>query len=150
MKRIDSGSDAALPTSTLGERIKAIRVSWRWSQEEMANALLVDQASISFWERDKIRPSGSAMIALASLFRASTGSLEGGTGFRIPDPPSSPESSRVDREVPRSVSLPVGGKDMIMVVDLGDGSSKDKPLSEAMMALVQGVKDCRRTWLVLE
>ena len=30
-----------------------------------------------------------------------------------------------------------------MVVNLGDGSSKDKQLSEAMMTLVQGVKDGR-------
>lgn len=39
---------------------------------------------------------------------------------------------------------------MIMVVNLGDGSSKDKQLSEAMMTLVQGVKDGGRTWVVLE
>ena len=150
MKRFDSSSNVALPTSTMGERIKAIRVSWRWSQEEMANALRVDQASISFWERDKIRPSGSAIVALSSLFRASTEALEGGIGFRIPDPPFSPELAKVDRKVPLSISLPIGGKELIMVVDLGDGSSKDKPLSEAMMTLVQGVKDRRQTWVVLE
>lgn len=150
MKQFDSNSNVALPTSTIGERIKAIRVSWRWSQEEMANALRVDQASISFWERDKIRPSGSAIVALSSLFRASTEALEGGIGFRIPDPPFGPESAKVDREVPLSISLPVGGKGEIMVVDLGNGSSMDKPLSEAMMTLVQGVKDNRRTWVVLE
>ena len=150
MKRFDSSSNIVLPTSTMGERIKAIRVSWRWSQEEMASALRVDQASISFWERDKIRPSGSAVVALASLFRTSTEALEGGAGFRIPDPPSSPETSKADREVPLSISLPVGGKDVIVVVDLGDGSYKDLPLSEAMMTLVQGVKDSRRSWVVLE
>lgn len=106
MKRFDSSSDVSLPTSTIGERIKAVRVSWRWSQEEMASALRVDQASISFWERGKIRPSGSAIVALSSLFRASTAALEEGTGFRIPDPPSSPESAKADREVPMSISSP--------------------------------------------
>ena len=150
MKRIDSSPSPVLPTSTMGERIKAIRVSWRWSQEEMASALRVDQASISFWERDKIRPSGSAVVALASLFRTSTEALEVGAGFRIPDPPSSPETAKADREVPLSISLPVGVKDVIVVVDLGDGSYKDLPLSEAMIALVQGVKDSRRSWVVLE
>ena len=150
MKRIDSSPSPVLPTSTMGERIKAIRVSWRWSQEEMAEALRVDQASISFWERDKIKPSGSAIVALASLFRTSTDALEGGLGFKIPDPPSHPESAKVDREFPRSVSLPAGSEDVVMVVDLGDGSSKGKQLSEAMMSLVQGVKDSRRVWVVLE
>jgi transcriptional regulator with XRE-family HTH domain len=150
LKRFDSNSDAPLALSSLGDRIKAVRLSWRWSQEEMAEALRVDQASISFWERDKIKPSGSAIVALASLFRTSTEALEGGSGFKIPDPPSHPESAKVDREFPRSVSLPATSEDVVMVVDLGDGSSKGKQLSEAMMSLVQGVKDSRRVWVVLE
>ena len=78
MKRFDSNSDAPLSITSLGDRIKAVRLTWRWSQEEMAEALRVDQASISFWERDKIKPSGSAIVALASLFRTSTDALEGG------------------------------------------------------------------------
>ena len=56
----------------------------------------------------------------------------------------------MDREFPRSVSLPAGSEDVVMVVDLGDGSTKGKQLSEAMMSLVQGVKDSRRVWVVLE
>jgi transcriptional regulator with XRE-family HTH domain len=150
LKRFDSNSDAPLSTTSLGDRIKAVRLTWRWSQEEMAEALRVDQASISFWERDKIKPSGSAIVALASLFRTSTDALEGGLGFKVPDPPSHPESAKVDREFPRSVSLPAGTEDVVMVVDLGDGSSRGKQLSEAMMSLVQGVKDSRRVWVVLE
>ena len=67
MKRFDSNSDAPLSTTSLGDRIKAVRLTWRWSQEEMAEALRVDQASISFWERDKIKPSGSAIVALVGL-----------------------------------------------------------------------------------
>jgi len=38
----------------------------------------------------------------------------------------------------------------VVVVDLADGSSKGKPLSEAMMVLVQGVKDGRKVWVVME
>ena len=149
-KRSGLSSTVFMPTSTLGERVKATRLTWKWSQEEMANALRVDQASISFWERDKIRPSGSAIVALASLFRTSVEALEGGSGFHIPEPPSNPESAKADREVPRSISLPKGVQGGIVVVDLGEGSYKDMQLSEAMMALVQGVKDSRRTWVVLE
>ena len=150
MKQFDSNSDASLAYNSLGDRIKAVRLSWRWSQEEMAEALRVDQASISFWERDKIKPSGSAIIALASLFRTSVEALERGLGFKVPDPPSHPGSARADREPPRSIGLPIGGEDEVTVVDLGDGSFKGEQLSEAMMSLVQGVKDSRRIWVVLE
>lgn len=139
------------PLRTLGERIKAVRASWSWSQEEMADALRVDQASISFWERDKIKPSGSAMVALAALFRTSVEALESGSGFVVPDPPSrQPTPRRADREMPRSVSLPLGQADTIQMVDLVNGSTRCKQLSEAMMDLAQAVKDGRKVWVVME
>lgn len=150
MKRYDSTNDGPLPLDSLGERIKAVRLTWRWSQEEMAEALRVDQASISFWERDKIKPSGSAMVALAALFRTSVEALEAGSGFVIPDPPSRTELSRQNREYPRSVGLPAAEGEAVSVVDLADGSSKGRQISEAMMALVQGVKEGRKVWVVLE
>jgi len=140
--------DSEAPLSTLGERIKAIRLNWDWSQEEIAGAMRVDQATISFWERGKVRPTGSAIVALASLFRSSPAALENGNGFRIPDPPSSPGTKKVDREQPRSVSLPMGGEE-VMVVDLGNGTSQGKPLSEALLSLAKGAKDSRRAWVVL-
>ena len=137
--------------NTLGERIKAVRMMWAWSQEEMAETLRVDQASISFWERDKIKPSGSALVALAALFRTSLNALEHGKGFILPDPPSkTPSSKKAERELPRSVSLPIGSEEPIVIVDLLDGSAKGKQISEAMMVLVQAVKEDRKVWIVME
>lgn len=150
MKRAESTSEGNTPLRTLGERIKAVRTAWGWSQEEMAETLRVDQASISFWERDKIKPSGSAMVALSALFRTSLDSLESGIGFVVPDPPSRPPMAKTDREFPRSVSLPISDADPIVVVDLVDGTSKGKQLSEAMMVLVESVKAGRRVWVVME
>lgn len=151
MRRSPAPSESAPALNTLGERIKAVRQAWAWSQEEMAEALRVDQASISFWERDKIRPSGSAMVALAALFRTSVDTLEKGEGFVVPDAPSRPPASRsAEWEIPRSVCLPSGSAEMVVVVDLKDGSSRSKPLSEAMMDLSIGVKDNRKVWVVLE
>ena len=76
------------PVATLGERIRAVRTAWGWSQTQVCDLLHVDQASISFWERDRIIPSGSALVALAALFRCSVEALETGKGFVISDPPS--------------------------------------------------------------
>nr|WP_320132437.1 helix-turn-helix domain-containing protein [uncultured Holophaga sp.] len=153
MRRAESSPENPISLDSLGGRIKAVRVTWRWSQEEMAEALRVDQASISFWERDKIVPSGSAMVALAALFRTSVDALEKGDGFVVPDPPSKmdPNAKPTRGEIPRSVALPpIKEEDVISIVDLKDGSSKSKQLSEAMMVLVQGVKDGRRVWVVME
>jgi len=151
LKRSENPPDSQLSLKSLGERIKAVRVTWGWSQEEMAETLRVDQASISFWERDKIKPSGSALVALAALFRTSLDALENGSGFVLPDPPSrAPISKKEDREMPRSVSLPRGEEEPIVIVDLVDGSSKGKPISEAMMVLVQAVKEGRKVWVVME
>jgi len=150
LKRAAITSETLPSLKTMGERIKAVRTAWGWSQEEMAETLRVDQASISFWERDKIKPSGSAMVALSALLRTSLASLEEGPGFVIPDPPSKPPLPKTDREMPRSVSLPIGEADPIAVVDLVDGSSKGKQLSEAMMVLVEAVKAGRRVWVVME
>lgn len=151
MKRSEAPPDSQPSLNTLGERIKAVRVTWAWSQEEMAEALRVDQASISFWERDKIKPSGSALVALSALFRTSVDALEHGKGFVLPDAPSrAPISKKSEREMPRSVSLPRGEEEPIVVVDLLDGSSKGKQISDAMMVLVQAVKEGRKIWVVME
>jgi len=150
MSRSDPNTLTLHASSTMGDRIKAVRISWGWSQSEVAKSLRVDQASISFWERDKIKPSGSAIVALASLFRTSTAALEQGVGFQMPDAPSLAGTANVDHELPRNVSLPFGSEDIVMVVDLGDGSSRGQQVSEAMMNLVQGVKDDRKVWIVIE
>jgi len=150
MNHVKSRFTTTLPASSLGARIKAVRLNWRWSQKDMAHALRVDQATISFWERDKVTPSGSGIVALASLFRTSTQAMEEGVGFRIPDAPEDTRSANQEREVPMGVSLPWGGISATMVVDLGDGSSRGMTPSEAMMSLVTGVHDARRVWVVLE
>lgn len=151
MKRAEANPESTPSLNTLGERIKAVRMHWLWAQEEMAATLRVDQASISFWERDKITPSGSAMVALAALFRTSLKALETGEGFILPDPPSRvPDSKKTKREIPRSVSLPPDENEPVVIVDLADGSSKGKPISEAMMILVQSAKEGRRIWVVME
>ena len=90
------------------------------------------------------------MVALAALFRTSVEALEGGQGFVVPDPPSRTDLGRQAREYPRSVGLPAAEGEAVTVVDLRDGSSKGKQISEAMMAIVQGVKEGRKVWVVLE
>ena len=106
----------------------------------MAETLRVDQASISFWERDKIKPSGSAMVALSALFRTSLDSLEAGTGFVVPDPPSRPPLAKADREFPRSVSLPLFDSDP----NRGRGSGGRQFQGQAALGSHDGARGVRQ------
>ena len=137
--------------STLGKRIKAVRLAWDWAQEELAELLRVDQASISFWERDKIKPSGAAMIALAALFRTTVDALESGENFVLPVAPNRGKGSRKSRVLPRGVCLPVTDQSgRVAIIDLVSGGMTDPQLSEAMISLGQFAKDNRKVWIVVE
>ncbi|MDR1840619.1 MAG: helix-turn-helix domain-containing protein [Holophagales bacterium] len=148
----DDGATESKPDalSTLGERIKAVRVAWDWPQEEMAEILRVDQASISFWERDKIKPSGSAIVTLAALFRTTIEALEKGENFVMPTAPGRGEGIRRSRALPRGVCLPVADPDKVTIVDFRDGGITAPQLSEAMISLGQYAKESRKVWIVVE
>jgi len=137
--------------STLGGRIKAVRTEWDWAQDELAEILRVDQASISFWERDKIKPSGAAMAALSALFRTTPEALETGQDFVFPKAPGRGEGKRKSRPLPRGVGLPMGqDPGQVAVVDLSTGDISAQELSEAMINLGQYTKDGRKIWIVVE
>ena len=149
----DENTPASQPVHllTLGRRIKAVRKSWRWPQERMAYAMRVDQASVSFWERDKITPSGSAMVALAALFRTTADALETGKNFVMPAAPITSEFDKNGAFMPRGICLPINNQPgMLTVVDLNDGGLMSQPLSEAMMNLGQYARDGRKIWIVVE
>lgn len=139
-----------VPLPTLGARIKSVRRAWGWAQEELAEILRVDQASISFWERDKIKPSGSALVALAALFRTTVEAIEKGDNFAVPTPPWGKNGKRKNRTILRGVCLPDAEPDKVTIIDLANGSLQAPLLSEAMISLGQYAKDNRKVWIVVE
>ena len=112
--------------------------------------LRVDQASISFWERDRIVPSGSALVALATLFRLDPESLETGRGFVVPDPPSQPSHKRNGRKLLRSLSLPTSDPEHAVLVDLLNGSAKSRAFADVSAALSDAMRSGRKAWVVVE
>lgn len=98
-----------LPPRTLGEFLRTVRRTWGWSQKEMAHALQCDQASISFWERDQVRPSGPSRLALACLFGLSLERLLDEDNHFIPAVPSRsmPCFSHLPEALPPSVQQAV-------------------------------------------
>jgi len=139
-----------LAPPTLAGRLKAVRDAWKWSQEEMAEVLRVDQASISFWERGKIKPSGSALMALAALFRTTVDALEKGDGFVMPAAPSRGAAPKGLRPPPRTVCLPVAEPGRVTIIDLGTGYLSAQHPGEVVVDLGRFTKDNRRIWIVVE
>jgi transcriptional regulator with XRE-family HTH domain len=133
---------------TFGQRIRAVRTAWKWSQLKMAGILGLDQATVSFWEQDKISPGGTSTVALSALFRMSVETLETGRGFVIPDPPS--DLGLPDQKSFRSVSLPSITPEQMGIIDMVSGTATHANTSQAIIELTDALKDGRKVWMVLQ
>ncbi len=61
----------------LGQRIHSLRLSFGWSQVDVAQKLSVSKQTVSNWENDNIQPSIEMLVRLAELFHVSTDYLLG-------------------------------------------------------------------------
>lgn len=61
----------------LGHRIRELRMSFGWSQVELAGRLCISKQTVSNWENENIQPSIEMLIRLADVFRVSTDYLLG-------------------------------------------------------------------------
>lgn len=138
--------------STLGLRIRAIRVAWGWTQTTLAEALGSRQNVVSEWEKDISKPSGATLTALAKLVDLPAKALETGRGFRIPEPPDAkPEGGLMSKRDVQSLKklLPKLEEGEILQVDTGNSNSELVELKEALEAIRQAQKEGRPVWLVI-
>lgn len=142
----DSSSAHGSPR-TLGERIKALRVLRQKTQAEVADALGSDQATVSLWERDRVRPAGASLAGIAAYFGTTVKALETGAG--VPWSPAAPEPTDPAAPAPASSlqlqALPPGG---VQAVDLGTGETHPLDAMGAMAQLMAALKAGRRVWIV--
>jgi transcriptional regulator with XRE-family HTH domain len=61
----------------LGQRICKIRVSFGWSQVDLAKRLSVAKQTVSNWENENIQPSIEMLVRLSKIFNVSTDYLLG-------------------------------------------------------------------------
>ncbi len=61
----------------LGQRIGIMRVSFGWSQVELAKRLGVAKQTVSNWENENIQPSIEMLIRLSKIFGVTTDYLLG-------------------------------------------------------------------------
>lgn len=61
----------------LNQRIHELRLSYGWSQVELAKHLNLSKQTVSNWENDNIQPSIEMLMRLARVFNVSTDYLLG-------------------------------------------------------------------------
>lgn len=61
----------------IGERINELRLSFGWTQVQLAQKLGVTKQTVSNWENDNIQPSIDMLIKLSKIFNKSTDYLLG-------------------------------------------------------------------------
>lgn len=61
----------------MGAKIRQFREQLGMTQKELAEALGLQQATISFWENGKIAPSNQNLIRLADILGCKPGDLFG-------------------------------------------------------------------------
>jgi len=147
---VKGGSFISSNTSTLGARIRVIRKSWGWTQEDLAQALGNDRQIVSYWERDKAKPTRSALALLAQLFRLPVEALTDGIGFTIPDlidPAQGSDLVGIFREAVQSIDqvTPVG----IHLVDLHKGEHKPLTLPDAKEMLEVAIQSGQTAWILI-
>lgn len=67
----------------LSKRIYELRLSFGWTQVQLAQKLGVTKQTVSNWENDNIQPSIDMLIKLSKIFNASTDYLLGLTPTNI-------------------------------------------------------------------
>ncbi len=138
--------------TTLGQRIRAIRIAWGWTQATLAKTLGTVQHMVSEWEKDVSRPSGASLTALAGLYRLSVSALDTGKGFSIPEPPC-PRSDGTHMSK-RGIQdlrhlLPQLKPEEILQVDTQAEDTALVQLSQALQAIREAKKQGRQVWLVI-
>jgi transcriptional regulator with XRE-family HTH domain len=135
--------------TTLGERVRLIRLAWGWTQNQLAKAINSKQNVISHWENNSTQPSGTALGSLAGLFRVSPESLISGIGFSIPPPPIGDEEGQT--QIPRlTVHLPISNQTQALHVDHQSATAWPIRPNQAAGLIREAVAAGKHVWLVTE
>ncbi|OLU25589.1 hypothetical protein BVH03_18310 [Pseudomonas sp. PA15(2017)] len=71
--------------NTFGSRLRALRETRNWSQEQLGFELGVTKATVSKWETDRARPGLDTLLKIRTLFAEQAITLDflgGGEGLR--------------------------------------------------------------------
>lgn len=137
--------------STLGQRIRAVRRAWGWTQTTLAEALGSAQSMVSEWEKDVSRPSGAALISISRLFRLPVEALDTGKEFTLPDAPGQSSGAAMSKRDIQDLRqlLPELQRGEILQVDTQAEDAELVQLTQALAAIREAKRQGRTVWLVI-
>ena len=146
------------PTS-LGERIRAWRLGFGYSQKSLAVAVGVGQSTVAMWERDEHLPAGPAMKQLVRVLGVSEHALVTGDGFKVPslpptghgeavDPEAGGDLMAIEKDTKVPLVLPSAHPGEIWGLEIG--SEAQEPLSpeDALEWLQAAIDEDKVVWIV--
>lgn len=141
--------------TTLGERLKSLRLAFGWSQKTLASRLGVAQQSVSNWEQDLVPPIGAARNHLALLLGIPWEALETGSGFRVPDAPPAVTLAgeglmATDEETKKPLLLPQASEGEGWLVEAGSGESSPLDPKAALRAIETALGEGGSVWVVVK
>lgn len=135
---------------TLGKRIRRVRLAWKWSQKQLAEAISANPKTLSRWELDRQDPAEPALGALASLFGLSVDALRTGRQFRVPDPPRRVGGVLLAESVAAElVRLPTLPKPGLVLVQRESGDASVLPSKSVNEVISRARRAGKRVWVVV-
>lgn len=135
---------------TLGKRIRRIRLAWKWSQGQLAEAIHTNQKTLSRWELDKQEPGDPALWALSGLFGLSLQALRTGRGYKVPAPPRQLGHLLVAEAYAADlIRLPGVGDTGMVLIHREDESSHPATAKKVAEAIKKAREAGRPVWVIL-
>jgi transcriptional regulator with XRE-family HTH domain len=136
--------------ATLGERIRAVRLSWGWTLKQLGTAIHYSHQAVWHWEKGIQVPGDPALGAVADLFGLTPEALNTGVGFRIPEPPRQVGSLLLaENYASDMVILPPNDAEHLICLDKEDGTHEQVSQNRLLQILRAAREGHRPVWLVL-
>ena len=141
--------------TTFGERLKAVRLAFGWSQADLSKRLGVAQQSVSNWEKDLVPPIGAAQAHLASLLGIKWVALETGLAFRVPDGPprmtlAEGSAMAIDETNQKPILLPRVEPGEGFVVEASSGESTPLDPGSVLGEIEKALRAGGSVWVVVK
>jgi transcriptional regulator with XRE-family HTH domain len=140
---------------TFGERLKAVRFAFGWSQKTLSVLLGVAQQSVSNWEKDLVPPIGAAQSHLANVLGIEWKALETGQGFRVPDAPpglalAGEGTMAAEESSKKPLLLPKAAEGQGWLVEAGSGESSPLDPQAVLLEIENALKEGGSVWVVVK
>ncbi len=149
------GAKGKRPTpKTPGERMRAIRLHFGWTQGNLSRLLDVGQQAISNWEQDRAMPVGALKQRLSRLLGVKWQAIETGVNFRVPDEP--PGSTLVGEGIlaiessKRPVLLPTAAEGEAWMVVVGSDERTLLDAKHLPREIREALKEGGAVWVVVK